>query len=1076
MKRLLPIISLGFLCLQSHAQGFFTWVAEEGDFYTASNWDRNGLPGAGDVVIINNDGRAVIAADAGDRALSSFELGEFQDSTDSGHIVMNGGFFRIGENPGDSKIHIGEGTVLSTFVMNGGTILFDGPDNPASAGSRSAAGINESDWEVGEHGLGRFEMHGDSVFRAGDDLKLAENSAGHASALIDGNARLSVGSGIAVSNGGPDFQELIVGGNAVVDSGNSMGAGSPDGHTDEGYLTLAIGGGNARVVVQDSGQLNFQVLSSRQGITEFTIKDNGQVHIFDVLTGNGTSAEERPVHEGGFRSSLSSGADTESTLLLQDSALMTVNAENGIGIAGPRGASDDGGKAILMVRDEAEFRVEQYLALGTGSNAESTDGTLEIRGPGASVYVGENFNMAVDPDGVVPTDDGTPGKSTLSAVITSSTHGTIEVGGIARIAQGLLKITLDGYTPTGGESYMLVQAGELDGEFREVDLSGAALSDGLTWEIDYSANAVTANVLGGDITGPDTGGETGGEASALALSSDVPAMINDGRVVDDTILFNVEVDNLNNWEPFSSVIGNSVFVIEANTFADDDTFQNQNYAIGLQPVDGGASVSSAAFFGDDGTPYTGQINGSRQNGNPGRVAGDRRPGATTYVVGGEASPHLYNPFQTDDRWSLGFDRLEDGRYGAVQMFSLDTVSLTPTPLSPALDGVNGRLTSGEAASSQIGRFGGDLAVLDNGNILVVVDDRSQVREASNVTTAAILSPDGAVVKESWVVDNRDIWSNVTSYQGGFAIRVHDILYFHDNDGNETGQVNVLTDVPEELQFDSAVFDTGRGDATRIAAHINSPYVFIAGSMGLLDAEGFPAEDENFLPVSIVRVAAFDSRKTGADAFVATAVVNELSEDLGGTAEASFLPGLGRVNLAADALDRVAIAYEGTLRDEFGDNLGLPQTFVRVLQLDPANGFESLTSSFFAFVNHNDIDIRTFRPTVSMTTEAIMVAAKGEINSSNEPDNGPDTPTQTTFYTVFAHPVPMADPTPGVNGGPTSTSMVISNSGGDVTITWEGGGTLQQAEAVTGPWNNVAGAGSPYTVPTGASHQFYRVGQ
>jgi hypothetical protein len=119
-------------------------------------------------------------------------------------------------------------------------------------------------------------MHGDAVFRAGDDLKISENSAGNSSVLIDGNARLSVGSGIGMSNGGSDFQELFIGGNAIVDSGNSMGAGNPDGHTDEGYLTMAIGGGNARVVVQDNGTFNFRVLSSRQGVSEFTIKDNGQ--------------------------------------------------------------------------------------------------------------------------------------------------------------------------------------------------------------------------------------------------------------------------------------------------------------------------------------------------------------------------------------------------------------------------------------------------------------------------------------------------------------------------------------------------------------------------------------------------------------------------------------------------------------------------------------------------------------------------------------------------------------------------------------------------------------------------------
>jgi hypothetical protein len=1085
MKRFFLLSLMLALSLSAQGQAFFTWTAADGDFYTGSNWDQNRIPGVNDVVIINNGGTATIAANAGNRELSSFELGELEDSDDSGHIIMNGGFFRIGESPGDSKIHIGEGNIQSTFVMNGGTILFDGPDDPTLAGSRSSAGVNENDWEVGEHGVGRFEMHGDSVFRAGDDLKISENAAGTGSVLIDGNARLSVGSGIAVSSGGTSVQELIIGGNAVVDSGNSMGAGSPDGHTDEGYLTLAIGGGNAKVVVQDSGTLNFRVLSSRQGVTEFTVKDNGQVHIFDVMAGAGGSAEERPVQEGGFRSSLSSGPETESTLLLQDNAVMTVNAENGIGISGPRGDADAGGQAIMIVRDSASFRVEQYFALGTGTQSETSDGTLELRGPDASVYIGENFNMAVDPEGVVPTTDATeqdgsptPAKSTLSAVITSSSHGTVEVGGIARIAQGILKVSLDGYTPVGGETFTLIQGGTVEGEFRETDFSGAQLAAGLSWELEYAADKVTLKVLGGSGNG---GGDNGGGVTpgvSLALSSDVPAMVDEGRIVDDTIVFNVGENNLDNWEPFSGVIGNSVFVVEANTFADDGSFSNQNYAVAFQPVGGGSNSESAAFFGDDGTPFTGQINGSRQNGNPGRVAGDRRPGATNYLVGGEASPHLYAAFQSDNRWGTGFNRLEDGRYGAVQMFSLDTSSLTPTPISPAIDAVNGRLDSGEPAGNQIGRFGGDVAVLDNGNIVVAVDDRSGIREAGNLTTAVILAPDGSVVKESWVVDPRDIWSNVTSYKGGFAIRVHEIIYFHDNDGNETGQVNIVEDVPDEIKTDVAKFDTGRGDATRLMGHINSPYVFLGGTMGLLADDGFQAEDENFLPVNVVRIAAFDSRASGSDSYAGTTVVNELNEDLGGSDASNFLPALGRVNLASDALDRVAVAYEGTLRDEFGDSIGLAQTFVRVFAFDAASGFESLTPSFFAFVNQNDIDIRTFRPTVAMTTTEILIAAKGEISSKNTPNDGPDTPTQTTFYTVFAHPAPAADPTPSVDGstGGGTTTLAIEADGNQLTISWDGGGSLFSASAVKGPWTAVNGASSPHSVTASDAAQFYRVGQ
>jgi hypothetical protein len=56
--------------------------------------------------------------------------------------------------------------------------------------------------------------------------------------------------------------------------------------------------------------------------------------------------------------------------------------------------------------------------------------------------------------------------------------------------------------------------------------------------------------------------------------------------------------------------------------------------------------------------------------------------------------------------------------------------------------------------------------------------------------------------------------------------------------------------------------------------------------------------------------------------------------------------------------------------------------------------------------------------------------------------------------------------------PTPPSISISNSGGNVVITFVG--TLLSSPTVTGPYSPVPGATSPYTVPTGSGpQQFYR---
>jgi hypothetical protein len=53
-------------------------------------------------------------------------------------------------------------------------------------------------------------------------------------------------------------------------------------------------------------------------------------------------------------------------------------------------------------------------------------------------------------------------------------------------------------------------------------------------------------------------------------------------------------------------------------------------------------------------------------------------------------------------------------------------------------------------------------------------------------------------------------------------------------------------------------------------------------------------------------------------------------------------------------------------------------------------------------------------------------------------------------------------------------IVVAPSGTNLVLTWPGGGSLQSATNVIGPWINVPGATSPYVVPTIGPSGFYRV--
>jgi len=54
------------------------------------------------------------------------------------------------------------------------------------------------------------------------------------------------------------------------------------------------------------------------------------------------------------------------------------------------------------------------------------------------------------------------------------------------------------------------------------------------------------------------------------------------------------------------------------------------------------------------------------------------------------------------------------------------------------------------------------------------------------------------------------------------------------------------------------------------------------------------------------------------------------------------------------------------------------------------------------------------------------------------------------------------------------AIAIANDGGNIAITYEG--TLQSADSVTGPYSDVAGASSPFSVTADAPQKFYRAVQ
>ena len=520
---------------------------------------------------------------------------------------------------------------------------------------------------------------------------------------------------------------------------------------------------------------------------------------------------------------------------------------------------------------------------------------------------------------------------------------------------------------------------------------------------------------------------------------------------------------LDNWEPYISVLGDSTFLIGMNIFADDQTVPPgatysgpaQRFIVAFQPAGGGQPKIGEHYFTDAGAPFRGVVNLSRENGNPQRVAGDKRHGAVNFMTASETSLGQIAGFQSDNRWKNNAIYQGANRYVTEQIFALDTTTLVQTQLTKAWDFIYGPdvTTTDPIAGNipQLSRTGGRPEALDNGNFVVMIDDKTGFSSTSGeVTTFSIVDPTGAVVKGPTLVDPRDIWDNMTAYKGGFAIRVHNMLYFFDDNGvlQHTNDINVSSGL---------TFGTGREDASRIGSDIRSYYVYLAGQT--------PEAGQANVPVS---VAIWDSR-TGN--FVAQATVTDTDPTVAKT---------DRVSIGVDALDRFCVAYSLQPTPDFTHR----QVAARVMAFDGTN-ITYLTHSFFPFVNYennanNLLGYETFHPSVAMTTMQICIAAKGQINSTNSPTGGPDTALQTPVYTVVTHPKPVS---------PVGTvQLTATRSGNNLILSWSadaGNFTLQATGVVTTarPWPAVSpqppivpGPGNTLTmtVPIAAGNQYFQL--
>jgi hypothetical protein len=522
MKRTVARLSLviGIVCTWSAVSPVLavdrTWTPTNGaDFFENANWVPSGAPASDDKALVLSPTVTALINFTGSRTINSFHLGE--TGATGGNIRFSAGELNVlAEN--DARSHIGDrNSINSTFIMEGSAVLlFDQPLEGAGGGLGFPSG--NQDLEIGAQtgasaALGKLEVHDNAVLRVSDDLKIGAEADGNGELLIDGNAMVTVGSGVSVSEAARSRGKLTVGGNALLVSGNSAGAGNTaQGWTDEGYFTLSVNANpaTADVLIRDSAKVYVRSLQQRNGLTNMTVQDNGEFHVFDTFAhaapNLGVATTNGDPNNGPQRASgVAEAVGSVFNLVLKNNAKVSIDSAmddgsglqyQGLALSGGnnRGAIlASGGASTIDISDNASFIVQQnlYMTLASSGAPTGAASTLRVKGPDATVQINGDLLMSYDPNLMLENAD----PSTIEAVITGNTHTTIEVGDVANIGFGNLSVNFDGYSPVGGETYTLLTANSITGTaFRDTDL--AMLPAGLTWDLDIGATSVVLNVMG----------------------------------------------------------------------------------------------------------------------------------------------------------------------------------------------------------------------------------------------------------------------------------------------------------------------------------------------------------------------------------------------------------------------------------------------------------------------------------------------------------------------------------------------------------------------------------------------------
>jgi hypothetical protein len=455
--------------------------------------------GAGGVGTFNQSGGAHFARRLD---LGVFSSTGYYNLSGTGSLIVGGSSFGDGVSVGSDGAGVfnqsgGTHTIFSSDPIGGGFLIL--ANNASTTGTYilSSGTLTANEEIVGNRGMGTFNQTGGAntinyLFPTGSALTIGSAAGSIGVYTLSGTASLTVnGRGIVVGGSGTGTFNHSGGSNTISRSGLIIGSnsGSVGVYTLSGTGSLTTNG-SIQIGIGGTGTFN-QTGGNNTIIASF----NGGLYIGafagSVGTYNQTGGTNTITANGGLYIARSAGST--GTYLLSGGTTTTDAVHVGGWSFGP------GGNGNLTISGSGKLSVVGTLMIhnSPGSATTFNGGTIDV---GSIVNQG-TFTVN---KGTLSVSDVTLNSTSildigLGGLSRGSEFGAIPASGNVSLA-GSLVVSLNAFTPAAGNSFDILDWGNLTGTFSTLQLP--ALSAGLMWNTSQLYTAGILNVTSrGDYNG-----------------------------------------------------------------------------------------------------------------------------------------------------------------------------------------------------------------------------------------------------------------------------------------------------------------------------------------------------------------------------------------------------------------------------------------------------------------------------------------------------------------------------------------------------------------------------------------------